>query len=226
MGKITIIGLGPGSKEHLTISAYEKLKKHKSIYLRTEKHPVVEYLREEGIKFQTFDNIYNTNESFEEVYNSIAQDLLKQAQEEDILYAVPGHPFVAENTVQLIIQGCEAYGVKTDIHPAMSFLDVMFTALEIDPVDGFRLIDGLQLDEQKPDPSINTIITQVYDPLVASELKLVLMDYYHDEKEIYVVKAAGIEELEKIVRIPLYELDRLVWMDYLTTIFVPKVENS
>ncbi|QUH19173.1 MazG family protein [Alkaliphilus sp. B6464] len=225
MGKITIVGLGPGGEEHLTIAIYEAMKKHNNIYLRTEKHPVVSYLKQEGINFKTFDYAYNKYEDFQEVYEHIASSVLEEAKKGDILYAVPGHPYVAESTVQLIVEGCKREGIERVVYPAMSFVDAMFMALEIDPVDGFQLIDGLQLDKQKPDPNIDNIITQVYDPFIASEIKLKLMNHYDDEQEIYVVKAAGVPNLQKIVKIPLFELDRLDWIDYLTTIFIKKVEN-
>ena len=43
---IKIVGLGPGAKEALTIGTLEVLKSASKIYLRTEKHPTVEYLKE------------------------------------------------------------------------------------------------------------------------------------------------------------------------------------
>ncbi len=226
MGKITIAGLGPGGKEHITLAIYEAMKNHKNIYFRTEKHPVVQFLKEEGIVFETFDYAYDKYDDFQEVYTHIANTVLEEAKKGDVLYAVPGHPFVAENTVQLIVEGCKKDHIQKEVYPAMSFIDAMFMALEIDPIDGFQLLDGLQLDQQKPDPNVDNLITQVYDPFVASEIKLKLMSYYDDEQEIYVVRAAGVPELQKIAKIPLYELDRLGWVDYLTTIFIKKVENG
>lgn len=47
------------------------------------------------------------------------------------------------------------------------------------------------------------MITQVYNELVASEVKLQLMHYYDDEQEICVVRAAGVPDIQKIVKIPL-----------------------
>lgn len=228
MGKITIVGLGPGGRQHLTLAAFDKLKEHDNIYIRTKNHPIVPYLEEEGIIFKTFDYVYDNcgYNKFEEVYQHIAGDVLEKAKEADILYAVPGHPFVAESTVQLIVDKCREEGIEKEVYPAMSFIDAVFTALEIDPVDGFQLLDGLQLDKQKPDANIHNLITQVYDKFVASDVKLELMHHYHDEEEIYVVRGAGVPHLEKIAKIPLFELDRIDWIDYLTTIFIPKVENS
>ena len=228
MNKITIAGLGPGGREHLTLAVYEELKRHNNIYLRTEKHPVVPYLKDKGVIFKTFDYVYDDcgYDKFEEVYEHIAKTILEEAKKGEVLYAVPGHPFVAESTVQLILEGCEREGIEREIYPAMSFIDAVFMALETDPVEGFQLLDGLQLDRQKPNSDTNNLIMQVYDRITASEVKLQLMHHYDDEQEIYVIRAAGISDIQKVAKIPLFELDRIGWIDYLTTIFVPKVENS
>jgi len=58
MSKIIVIGLGPGSEEHLTKAALDLLKGTEEIFLRTEKHPVVSYLKELQIKFNSFDYAY------------------------------------------------------------------------------------------------------------------------------------------------------------------------
>ncbi|KJF27254.1 nucleotide pyrophosphohydrolase [Clostridium aceticum] len=225
MAKLTIVGLGPGGKEHLTLAALTAMKQHKEVYLRTEKHPVVANLKEEGIQYKTFDAVYEEKENFQEVYQFIVDDLVKKAKEEDILYAVPGHPYVAEHTVQMLTEACKKEeGIKKVVYPAMSFIDAMFMALEIDPIGGFKLLDGLQLDKQQPDTNIANIITQVYDPLIASDVKLRLMNYYDDEQEIFVVKNAGITEFQRIEKVPLYMLDRLDWIDYLTSLYIPGID--
>ena len=38
---ITVVGLGPGSKEALTIGVLEALKNNSRVFFRTEKHPNV-----------------------------------------------------------------------------------------------------------------------------------------------------------------------------------------
>ena len=72
----------------------------------------------------------------------IAQ-LVAAAAEGDLVYAVPGSPLVLERTVELL-RGAEAAGrVVLDIVPAMSFLDVVWARLKVDPVESsVRLIDG------------------------------------------------------------------------------------
>jgi len=73
---IKIVGLGPGAKEALTIGTICELESNKNIFLRTEKHPTVEYLKEQNITFETYDNIYESIGSFDEVYLNIANNLI------------------------------------------------------------------------------------------------------------------------------------------------------
>lgn len=58
--------------------------------------------------------------------------------------------------------------------------------------------------------------------MIASEVKLRLLECYNDETEIYYVRAAGIEGQESIRKIPLFELDMQEDIDYLTSIYIPK----
>ena len=58
--------------------------------------------------------------------------------------------------------------------------------------------------------------------LIASEVKIKLLEQYNDETQIYYVRAAGIKDQESIRRIPLFELDMQEDIDYLTSIYIPK----
>ncbi|MGL5151980.1 MAG: nucleoside triphosphate pyrophosphohydrolase [Clostridium sp.] len=225
---INIIGLGPGAPEALTIGAIKTIQKSKNVFFRTEKHPTVQYLEGEGIEFKTFDNYYETGTSFDEVYQNIAQDIVNKYNEfEELVYAVPGHPLVAERSVLNLIELCKEKNIEYKILPAVSFVDAMIDALTIDPIEGLKIIDAFDMGNQILDKRIGTIITQVYNSFIASEVKLRLLEYYNDETEIIYVRAAGIEGEESIRRIPLYELDMQEDIDYLTSIYIPKdLENK
>lgn len=225
--KITVIGIGPGGKQYLTLEAIEKIKEANTLYLRTERHPIVDYIKTLGIKIESFDNIYDTHENFQEVYDKIVDKLIGSSKDEDVLYAVPGSPFVAENTVQKLMGVCkETHDIQLEVIAGVSFIEAIINTLGKDPVNGLKIIDALQMDSQKPDADVDIIITQVYNRLVASDVKLNLMQYYDDEHEIIIIRAAGIDGEEKIVNVPLYELDRSECLDHLTSIFVPKTGNN
>jgi tetrapyrrole methylase family protein/MazG family protein len=80
---ITLVGLGPGSPDALTLGALKVLKNpgNTPIYLRTRVHPTVAWLEEnEGVQFaKAYDDIYNAADSFEQVYSSIAADVIASA---------------------------------------------------------------------------------------------------------------------------------------------------
>ena len=232
MPTLTIAGLGPGALEQLPLGTWRRMQQHPAIYLRTRQHPLTADLEAQGIAFQTFDHLYDTLDTFEAVYREIARQVLALARTQDILYAVPGHPSVAEETVRLIRESLarqsrhiSTAAITLEILPAMSFLDALFPLLDHDPVEGFLLIDALQFAQQPPDTNRDVVITQVYDPYVASELKLGLMDYYDAEQPIKVIKSAGIVGAEEVREIPLYQLDHQKDLDYLTSIYIARVDR-
>ncbi|ELC8399438.1 nucleoside triphosphate pyrophosphohydrolase [Clostridium perfringens] len=218
-----IMGLGPGAYEALTIGALKELKNNKNIYFRTEKHPTVDFLKDEGIKFESYDHAYEKYDSFDDVYKYIAEDLItKIKDDEDLIYAVPGHPLVAEKSVINLIELCKENNIQYEVLPAVSFVDAMMEALQVDPIEGVKIIDAFDMKNQILDKRVGTIITQVYNNFIASEVKLRLLEGYKDDTEIIFVRAAGVEGLESIRKIPLYELDWQEDIDYLTSIYIPK----
>jgi tetrapyrrole methylase family protein/MazG family protein len=225
---ISIVGLGPGDLNALTMGTVDILRKSNKTFLRTIKHPTVKFLETENIKFETFDNAYEKSESFDDVYQLIAKDLIRASKEfGDIVYAVPGHPLVAEKSVTILLKMCKEDNIKTKILPAVSFVDSIMEALKIDPINGVKIIDAFDIKNQIMDKRTGLIITQVYNKLITSEVKLALLEYYRDDTKIYFVRAAGIEGLESIREIDLYELDRQEDIDYLTSVYVPKnLENT
>lgn len=225
---IKIVGLGPGAKEALTIGTICEFENNKNIFLRTEKHPTVDYLKEKKIIFDTYDNVYESIGSFDEVYLNIANDLIKKHDKlGDLVYAVPGHPLVAEKSVFNLMELCKENNIEYKIVPAVSFIDAMIESLRIDPIGGLKVIDSFDIGNQVLDKRIGTIVTQVYNQLIASEVKIKLLEQYNDETQIYYVRAAGIKDQESIRIIPLFELDMQEDIDYLTSIYIPRdLENK
>lgn len=226
MKKIVVIGLGPGDEGALTLKAVENLNEGRKTYLRTVHHPTVNYLDRNGIKYETYDSYYEEKEDFIDVYRGIADELIKKAQEfQTINYCVPGHPLIAEKTVEILLEREEAGEVDIEIVEGLSFIEPMILSMKKDPIEGLKLIDGLDVKNQHVDINTDNLITQVYNQSRASDLKLDLAEVYGDDYEVYVIRAAGMSE-EKKVKVPIYELDRLEWIDYLTSIYIPKVERE
>lgn len=221
---IHIVGLGPGSEDALTLGTINVLGKY-PLYLRTKKHPTVTYLEREDISFKTFDSFYENAKTFEEVYEKIRDVIIEESMKEDLIYAVPGHPLVAEKSVMLILETLKEKSIAYKIYPSISFVDTMLEALLIDPIDGVSIVDALEIESETPDFSKGTIITQVFSPYIAGRVKLALSHYLDDEDPITLVRAAGTKD-EVVRPLKLYELDRQKDIDDLTSIYVPPMEGK
>ncbi len=230
MKEIIVLGLGPGSIDYLSYKAWQILKSSKTITLRTEKHPVVEELREQGVEFTTFDYLYEEKSSFTEVYHEIVEKLITKALEsssfEPLIYGVPGHPLVAEDSVKLLLHEGKVNNITITVIPGMSFLDSLYPVINIDPIEGFLMLDALALKREDLNEKHHTIFTQVYNRFIASDLKLTLLDVYSPNHPVMLVKAAGLTT-ERVEEVPLCELDHIDWFDHLTSVYVkPQIIQS
>ncbi|SOC44759.1 bifunctional methyltransferase/pyrophosphohydrolase YabN [Ureibacillus acetophenoni] len=225
MNPITVIGLGAGDINQLPLGVYKKLKAMDKVYVRTKDHPVISELeQQEGVSFESFDKIYEKHDTFQPVYEEIVDILIQESKKQEVIYAVPGHPLVAEQTVQLLIAAEQNGEVKLQIEGGQSFLDSTFASLKIDPIEGFQLFDGTNLSIHDVNMRAHLLIAQVYDAYSASEVKLTLMEKYNDDYPVTVVTAAG-SSSEQLKTVPLYELDQVVEVNNLTTIYVPPVNS-
>ncbi|MGM9927994.1 MAG: nucleoside triphosphate pyrophosphohydrolase [Bacillus sp. (in: firmicutes)] len=223
--QIIIMGLGAGDLDQLPYGVYKKLKTARKCYTRTIDHPVIAELQQEGVVFESFDSVYEKYDTFEEVYEEISETIMAFAQSRDVIYTVPGHPMVAEKTVQLLLEKAAKQDVQLQIEGGQSFLDALFAAVKIDPIDGFQLLDGTALCRDDLQVTQHMIIGQVYDAFIASEVKLTLMEKYRDDYEVALVTAAG-SQAEEVIWLPLYELDRAAKLSNLTSVYVPPVKED
>ncbi len=223
--KLRIMGLGAGTIEQIPLGIYRTLLKEGKCFTRTMDHPVINDLKAEGVQFISFDDVYEKHPAFEQVYEEISGTLLEEAKKRSIIYTVPGHPMVAEKTVQILLERTENTDIEVVVEGGQSFLDALFQAVKIDPIEGFQLLDGNDLKREELKMTQHLIIGQVYDAYIASEVKLTLMEKYPDDYEVAIVTAAG-SDYEKVLYLPLYELDRQMELNNLTSVYVPPVKEE
>lgn len=223
--QITVIGLGAADFDQMQLGVYKKIKSVDHLYVRTEDHPVLNDLKAEGVQIESFDFVYEKHDTFAPVYREIADILIEKAKVSPVVYAVPGHPLVAEQTVQYLVEAERAGEIELVIEGGQSFLDPIFASLRIDPIDGFQLVDGTSLSIDELNMRQHILIGQVYDEFSASEVKLTLMEKYRDDYPVTIVTAAGSNK-ELLRTVPLYELDQAAELNNLTTVYVPPVESD
>jgi tetrapyrrole methylase family protein/MazG family protein len=213
---LTVIGLGPGGDEHITAEALRAIADHEHRYLRTRQHPSTHLVG----AATSFDEVYERADTFDDVYAEIAERLVAAAQQHgSVLYAVPGSPLVLERTVSLLRTDGR---IDLRILPALSFLDVAYQRLGIDPVEaGVRLIDGHDFAAASAGYGGPMLIAHTHANWVLSDIKLAVEEATGDEA-VVILQRLGTPD-ERIVHTTWSELDRAVDADHLTSVYVPEL---
>jgi len=222
MPGITLLGLGPGNPDQLTREAWEVLASAEEVWLRTRQHPTISALPVSTV-LHSFDEIYEDGESFDQVYASIVEKVLELGRRpQGVVYAVPGHPFVAESTCPQIARLARDEGLATHVVEGLSFLEPTFSALGLDPYPRLTLFDAMELSTAHVPafpPDTPVLIAQIYSRLVASEVKMTLNAVYPDRHPVRLVHAAGTKD-ELVEELKLYEVDRSEHIGLLTSLYV------
>lgn len=227
MSGITIIGLGPGDAGQLTCEAWQTLSEIGEAYLRTRQHPTVAGLPE-SLTVHSFDHFYETEETYEDVYAKIVEEILKLgARPEGVLYAVPGHPYVAEATAPEIVRRAKEASIPVRIIEGLSFLEPTFTAIKVDPFPNITLADALELAagyHPAFPPDAPALVAQLHTRMLAGEVKITLMGQYPDEYPVVLVHAAGTPD-ELLEELPLHAIDQSEHIGNLTSLYVPALKD-
>ncbi|HED23538.1 MAG TPA: nucleoside triphosphate pyrophosphohydrolase, partial [Firmicutes bacterium] len=221
MGKIVVIGLGPGSPGDVTREAQAWLKKGNYVFYRTLKHPAARFFMTRSKKGQSFDCLYEYGRDFPSVYRRITSRLIRATRlYGTICYAVPGHPAVGEAVVEKLRKICPRLGISLQVISGISFLEPLLNILKVDLLEGFSIYDALALGSLNEQSSNHLVLTQVYSKHIASQVKLKLMEFYPEQYPVTVIRAAGTPS-EKCWKVPLYALDRKPVFDYYSTLYLP-----
>jgi tetrapyrrole methylase family protein/MazG family protein len=214
--RITIVGLGPGGPQYVTQQTLEAIASSTHRYIRTTRHPSASLVGEAT----SFDDIYESAETFADVYAEITERLVAAATAHgEILYAVPGSPLVLERSVRHLGNDSR---VECTILPAMSFLDVAFARLGVDPVEaGVRLIDGHDFATAAAGDHGPMFVAHTHANWVLSDIKLAVEAATGDEPVVILQRLGTPDEL--IVHTTWAELDRTVEADHLTCIYIPRL---
>jgi tetrapyrrole methylase family protein/MazG family protein len=219
-----VVGLGPGGDEYVTDETRRVIAESPRRFLRTARHPSARLVADAT----SFDEVYENARDFDDVYSLIAERLAEEttratAAGEGIVYAVPGSPLVLERTVRLL-QSDPRLSVR--LHPAMSFLDLVWARLGVDPVDdGVTLVDGHEFARRAAGLAGPLLVAHCHANWVLSDVKLAaedLIDTSNDDLEVVLLHHLGLSD-EAVVHTTWSEIDRTLEADHLTSLYVPRL---
>ncbi len=225
---IILLGLGPGDASLLTQQAASIIESSPEIYLRTVQHPTVAGFPS-SIEVHSFDNLYDQLSSFEHVYAHIIDQVLELGRRpQGVIYAVPGHPYVAEATCPEIARRARLEGLPVQVVEGLSFIEPTLTALGIDPLPHLAIVDALELASAHVPtfpPDAPALIAQIHSKAVANDVKLTLMETYPDEHPVKLVHAAGTPQAQ-VEDLPLHAIDQSQFIGLLSSLYVPPLEKG
>ncbi len=214
---IDVVGLGPAGPELITAGALALLESAPAVFLRTTRHPAAAAFP----AARSFDHHYERAETFDEVYRSIVDDLVSAAVTGgSVVYAVPGSPAIAERTVALLSTHPRVTSgeVSVAVHPAISFLDLAFVRLGVDPVAAsVRVVDGEAFAVDAAGDRGPLLVVQCWSRSVLSGIKLSVES--PPAEPVTVLHHLGLPD-ERVWDVPWEEIDRIE-PDHLTSLWIP-----
>ena len=205
---ITVVSLGPGSREYLTLGALEALKNAKRIILRTGRCDAADYLRAIGLTFETLDALHEACDDFDELQSRAVQYLVGAAEDGEICYAV--FDAAADGTVRAL-RGQAPCRLLPGVPLSAPFLPaVNDEKIEIQTASALDVTGT-----QNP-----LLILECDSRMLMSECKLQLLKWYGQDQPVLFFAPSG-EAARGCVSLPLCELDRQKQYDHTCAVLLP-----
>lgn len=216
---ITVVSLGPGDHRLLTLQSLEALRSSRHLILRTAKHRTAAWLVEEGVSFEDFDALYDQYEDFDELHAEMARRLWQAAEKSAVTFAVIDA--ATDGAVRALRAAQPAEG-KVTILPGVTMADSCIALLpeEFEQTGSVRILPAIDALTAAPDPATPLMITEIWDRVLASDLKLRLTDLYGDEMQA-VLFPSSVKINRKPAVLPLMELDRQKTYDHTVCLYIP-----
>ena len=222
MKQITVVSLGPGDPKLLTLQTLDILRKSRHLILRTSRHRTADWLQEEGLIFTDFDALYDEYEDFDQLHAEMARLLWEEAAEHALTFAVIDAQ--TDGAVRALRASCPE-DAKVTILPGITMADSCMALLpeSFEQSGSVRVLPAMDAVQAAPDPATPQLITEIFDRVLASDLKLRLADLYGDEAEV-VLFPSSVKINRKPLVIPLMELDRQRTYDHTVCLYIPAMD--
>jgi tetrapyrrole methylase family protein/MazG family protein len=178
MPGVTIVGLGPGDPNLLTVEARRVLAAAAEVHTRSARHPALAVLSPSTAVI-----------AVEAPPVALVQELLVLGRRpQGVVYAVPGHPLVGDAAAAALIDACRREGLPCRVVAGISLLETACEALGIDAVAaGVQLIDPL---DPRPDPGRPALLAPLPGAPLLPALCDKLLDLYPPDHLTFVVSTA------------------------------------
>lgn len=203
MGVVTVVGIG-FSEDDITLGAVRALKKAGKILLHTGRCGLARWLTEQGIPFDTLDAFYEQAEDFDQHARMAAQAVLDAAREQDVVYAVFD---VRDASVEELLRVAET-PPKVLAGPPTEGALLAWTTGNVEQVA------AAAWESMRLSPARDTLVREIADRQLASEVKLKLLECYPESAKAYALVAGEVRKID------LVDVDRFKHYDHTTAVLV------
>ena len=212
MKQITVVSLGPGPRELMTLGAADALKRAGRVILRTRiACGAADYLAEAGVPFETLDDLHESCEDFDELIASAVRRLLAAAEDTDLCYGV--FDASADETVKALRERAEV-----TVLPGVSLAAPILAAAPPQDKIETQTASSLEITGiQNP-----LLILECDSRMLMGQCKLQLLSWYDpDQPALFFPPEKQARRTYKII--PLQDLDRQVRYDHTCAVLLPPV---
>lgn len=205
MADITIVGLGPGPAELRTVAVQRALDSATRIFIRS--HSGVDFSdlldRPHVVDIHAYRN---PDAPSGQRWQASARAIVEAAADGPVVLAIPGHPRFGEMLTVETISMAEHKGLTVEVLDGLSMIDLLCTALDIDPVrQRVQIMDGRDMSfiqhgapfsggEFGANPRLPMLITHVYDNKIMRPLSAQLQRILPADHRVTLVSHAGLPD--------------------------------
>lgn len=188
---ITLVGLGPGSMNLLTLQAWRVLEDAQEVYLR-RRHPFIVEIAPHA-EIRTFEDLLPTADSPEKDDEQVVAEVLRLGRRPGgVVYAAPGHPLADDISSPQVLERAEAEGLPVRIVDGMGFLEAALSALGIPRQSQVSVVEAesLSLAHVPTFPTGSPAVIARLSDRNAAGVQQALLGLYPAEHSVRLVDAA------------------------------------
>lgn len=190
---ITLVGLGLGTLDSITIKAWDWIKNQSELYLRTPILPFINSLPE----YITVKYLINENTEIkikdDDICNFIEEIIKLGQREQGVTFAVPGNPGIGDIYSERIIERAKEVDIPVHIIGGISYIDLIYPLLQLENTRQIILVDALELTQYyyPPFPPSAHIVIAQWMKTTSEMIKNILLHQYPADHVVKLIHEAG-----------------------------------
>ncbi len=165
MGELALVGLGPGDPHLLPAPNRDLLTAARTVFLRSEEHPVVPLLAARAGPWTTLDVLWDGENGddapVERAVVTVLEAVRAAGAGETVVLAVPGSPLLDDALARRARAAALAAGLPARVLEAPSLVDQVLAAGDGDPAAGLQVVDSCEPRLPPPLPGAGLVVTNL-----------------------------------------------------------------